>query len=371
MLALLHCDLEDFLGVFTLFDKYQEFYQKDAAIAVFDYMFCHNELNFHSASFYFMCEVLKAVGSRHGFKFDVEIISSDDKFRLDCYDKSSFRSDATYYQVRDELRYFEELFYDYLTKKEKKYRASPKSLEKSQFYLTVLLGCNLDVLTGMFELFDRCKEFYGVSIDIQVCEGLLAEDDLDSIVFNFMLRVLNKVCEKYEVKIDPFIIEDEKFNSEKYLQEFYFSSDPKYLQIVKELKFFEGLINKNYVKKLERYKIENTIHLQLFGEAFPIVSDFQYEDSIKLIKDKTQVVVKKERILLRFQFPLMYWVVFKYEKKGGFTRLDLFECIYEGYKKALAEEGSDRLCKLDDILVKGVFYNSPMNLYDVIVESKF
>lgn len=360
LMSLLHCDLETFLGFFTLFDKYQEFYRREIAIKVFDSMSLDNQFNLHSLLFSFMYEVLEAIGSKYGFKPNFEIILVDN-FKLDFCDKSNFKSDVMYYQIQEELRYFNKLIDKNYVKKE--YCNSPKTLEKSQVYLTVLLNCNLDVLTGIFTLFDKYQEFYKESIECQLCNNLEDGDDIDSIVFYFMLEVLRKVGKKYSVVIDPLIIENKKFNLEKYHQEFY-------LQMCNELNFFEDLINKNFVLKLEDFKRKNTINFQLFGGGYPAITDFQDKEIVELIKNKTQVVIEKERISLRFQYPLLYWVVLEYGKSGGFTRLDLFERIHKGFRKVYAEQEPVWQCKLNEILVKGVIYNSQMNLFDVIVKSK-
>jgi len=83
--------------------------------------------------------------------------------------------------------------------------------------------------------------------------------------------------------------------------------------------------------------------------------------------------------------------MFDYENKGGFTRIDLFRCIYEGYKKIYDEEEQEvgdlgiyeNLYNrkesdgkygiwghyLDDLFLEGVFYNLDLNLVTLFIGS--
>lgn len=351
LMELFNLSLEDCFGIFALFDEYQEFYGKDAAIGVFDFLSTDDLFTFYTVVFNFRREVLKAASNRCRFKLDEKIISQN-CFDLNIYDKSDFESETAYYQIREELIYFDVLIWELLFKEKRRFRTLPRSLENSQFYLTVLFGCNLEVLTGMFELFDKFQEFYGESFEEKLLEFKL-RPDLPNIIFKLLSEVLNKPFENKNSKIiNPF------------------SLIKKYLQNLDDFDFFKGLVNKKIVQKLENFKRENTIYFQLFGGGHPVVSDFQKQDAIELIKDKAQVVIKEEKISLRFRDTSTPWVVLECERKGGFTRLDLFELILKEYKRAISEQEPVCYHRLGEILVKGVFYNSPMSLYDVIAENK-
>lgn len=350
LMELFDLSLEDFLGIFALFDEYQEFYRKDAAIGVFDFLSTDDQFTFYNVVFNFRREILKATSSRCEFRLDENLISQH-WFDLSFLDKSDFESEAAYYQVRKELRYFDSLIFELLFKEKRKIGTLPKSLEKSQSYLTILLGCNLEVLTGMFELFDEFQGLYGESFEDKLLEFSF-RPDLANIVFKLLSEVLNKPFENKNSKnINPFYL------------------IKKYLQNQDDFDFFKGLVNKKIIQKLENFKRENTIYFRLFGGGHPVVSNFQNEDTIELIKDKAQVVINEEKIFLRFRDTPTPWVVLECERKGGFTRLNLFELILEEYQRTYVEQGPDCKRRLGEILVKGVSYNSPMGIYDVIVKT--
>lgn len=56
-----------------------------------------------------------------------------------------------------------------------------------------------------------------------------------------------------------------------------------------------------------------------------------------MIKPRERVV-KNKKITMVFSYPLSRVVKFEFENKKGFSRIDLFKHIYEGYKKIYDEE---------------------------------
>ena len=70
----------------------------------------------------------------------------------------------------------------------------------------------------------------------------------------------------------------------------------------------------------------------------PTIIDYEVEEFRNRIIDPDELLIKEEKITILFTYPLSIKVKFEFENKGGFTRLDLFRCIYEGYKKIYDEE---------------------------------
>ncbi len=61
--------------------------------------------------------------------------------------------------------------------------------------------------------------------------------------------------------------------------------------------------------------------------------DYEDEGRRKKMINPKERVIKSKKITIVFSYPLSTVVRFEYENKKGFTRMDLFKYIYEGYKK--------------------------------------
>ena len=70
----------------------------------------------------------------------------------------------------------------------------------------------------------------------------------------------------------------------------------------------------------------------------PEVVDFKDNKVRENLINPNKVVIKDEKITMLVTYPLSVEVKIPLEKKGGFTRLDLFKSIYEAYKKIYEEE---------------------------------
>ena len=81
-----------------------------------------------------------------------------------------------------------------------------------------------------------------------------------------------------------------------------------------------------------------TIELMIRVYGTPPVDYYQNEEMRKKVIDPDKLVINDEKIKIRFTYPLSSEQIFIYENKGGFTRLDVYRCIYEGYKKIYDEE---------------------------------
>jgi len=69
-----------------------------------------------------------------------------------------------------------------------------------------------------------------------------------------------------------------------------------------------------------------------FGPLCAPVDGYVHEYVRKNIIEPEEHIIPSEKITIEFSYPLSTDVSFEYTQKGGFTRMDLFRCIYEGYK---------------------------------------
>ena len=93
------------------------------------------------------------------------------------------------------------------------------------------------------------------------------------------------------------------------------------------------------MNKNQRIDIRKTYEDGSIGT--PTVVDYGSEYTRNRIVDPDELVIKEEKITIRFTYPLSVKVYLEFENEGGFTKLDLFRCIYEGYKKIYDEEENE------------------------------
>lgn len=76
----------------------------------------------------------------------------------------------------------------------------------------------------------------------------------------------------------------------------------------------------------------NQIRFELDNGCPSVIS---YEDEVcrNQLQDSEDLVIKDEKIKILFQYPLLNDELLEFESIGGFTRMDIFRCIYKGYKK--------------------------------------
>lgn len=86
------------------------------------------------------------------------------------------------------------------------------------------------------------------------------------------------------------------------------------------------------------YKEDGSFNLKGFSLS---VSDYPPEDKRSCLRNPDEIVITDEKIIIDFDYPLSVVVGFKYYNKGGFSRMDLWRCICEGYKKIYDEEELD------------------------------
>ncbi len=70
----------------------------------------------------------------------------------------------------------------------------------------------------------------------------------------------------------------------------------------------------------------------------PSILDFENKEVRDNLINPNEVVIKDEKITMIIIYPLSVEVRLSLEKKGGFTRLDVFKNIYEAYKRIYEEE---------------------------------
>ena len=85
------------------------------------------------------------------------------------------------------------------------------------------------------------------------------------------------------------------------------------------------------------------INIQLLIREYgtPAVDYYANEELREKVINPNVIVIQDEKITINFRYPLHNPATFEYESKGGFTRLDLYRCIYQGYKKIYDEEEAE------------------------------
>jgi len=73
----------------------------------------------------------------------------------------------------------------------------------------------------------------------------------------------------------------------------------------------------------------------------PMIRDYETEFDRNSLVDPDELVIQEEKITIEFRYPLSVKVYMEFESKRGFTNMDLFRCVYEGYKKIYDEEEAE------------------------------
>lgn len=74
------------------------------------------------------------------------------------------------------------------------------------------------------------------------------------------------------------------------------------------------------------------------GSRVPSVLDFENKEVRDNLINPDEVVINDEKITMVITYPLSVDVSITLEKRGGFTRLDVFKNIYKAYKLIYEEE---------------------------------
>jgi tetratricopeptide (TPR) repeat protein len=116
-----------------------------------------------------------------------------------------------------------------------------------------------------------------------------------------------------------------------------------------------------------------------FGILHVFVSAYEDIEVRNHVINPDELLITDEEISIGFSYPLTVKAKFEYENKSGFTRMDIFRCIYDGYKqiydaeeKAAGDPGTyERLYNrkksngpygiwghyLEDLIIEGVSYD--------------
>lgn len=123
----------------------------------------------------------------------------------------------------------------------------------------------------------------------------------------------------------------------------------------------------------------------------PYILDFEDKEARENLINPNEVVIKDEKITMTITYPLSVEVNLTLEKKGGFTRLDVFKSIYDAYKRIYEEEEKgvgdpgtyDNLYNrkksegkygiwghyIDDLVIESVTYNPKEKELDMFIGS--
>lgn len=73
----------------------------------------------------------------------------------------------------------------------------------------------------------------------------------------------------------------------------------------------------------------------------PNLIDYNEKEIRDKIINPDDIVIKEEEIEILFDYPLSQTVLMKFHSPKGFSRIYLWKCIYDGYKKIYDEEEED------------------------------
>lgn len=130
---------------------------------------------------------------------------------------------------------------------------------------------------------------------------------------------------------------------------------PESLSLLKNLKVLDltlcyDIIVPKSIERMPQLKIiglddlkidgSGNLNIQLLIRDYgtPSVNYFADEKMRNNVINAHDLVINNENIFILFRYPLSTEVIFEYENSGGFTRLDPYRCIYEGYKRIYDEE---------------------------------
>lgn len=86
-------------------------------------------------------------------------------------------------------------------------------------------------------------------------------------------------------------------------------------------------------------KERGLINIQLTQQQWsPRVIGYSEPNVEKNLINPDELIIKEEIIKIEYSYPLSVKAVFEYKNKDGFSRMDLWRCIYNGYKKIYDEE---------------------------------
>ena len=79
-------------------------------------------------------------------------------------------------------------------------------------------------------------------------------------------------------------------------------------------------------------------HLEYEDQTVPAIIDYEDEKKREKIINANEIIIEDEKITIEFTYPLSVKVTVECKQKKEFTRMNLFELIYEEYKIIYEEE---------------------------------
>ncbi len=95
---------------------------------------------------------------------------------------------------------------------------------------------------------------------------------------------------------------------------------------------------------------------------------FTHDDFREMIKNPDKLVIGEEKISIRFDYPVKRITFKHFTSKGGFTKIQLYKCIYEGYIQ-LEAEGLIINHFLYDLYIDAVIYDRRFRICNLEVTS--
>lgn len=81
------------------------------------------------------------------------------------------------------------------------------------------------------------------------------------------------------------------------------------------------------------------------------------DDNFKeMIKNPDEIIINDEKIHIRYDYPIKRITFKHFHSKKGFTKYELYKCIYEGYEQ-LKDEGMIILHVLEHLVIEEVIYS--------------
>jgi len=155
------------------------------------------------------------------------------------------------------------------------------------------------------------------------------------------------------------------------------------------------LENNSFTRRMQHFypgkEIFEIFYNSVEGKQCANVVQYKEQVILDALDKPKELLIKDKTISIRFDYPLTHEVSFEYNKKDGFTRLDLFRCIYEGYIKIYETEKDEtgdpgaieglynrKTSKgkfgiwghyIDELLIEGVVYDSKDKVVELIIGS--
>lgn len=100
------------------------------------------------------------------------------------------------------------------------------------------------------------------------------------------------------------------------------------------------------------------------GKSSPRVIDYGTPNLLRDVDNLDKKVIYNNTVYIQFEYSLEKKILFNYTNKDGFVLLDLFRCLYSGYKKIYADKKryGTSIHYLDDLYIEGIYYDKNKNL---------